>query len=57
MNLGLKFEKQDDNGNWVGVLHTDNAVPVSNLAQCLFKDIDIRMNQVKICNLELFDSL
>ena len=46
MNLGLKFEKQNDDGNWVGVLHTDNAVPVSNLAQCLFKDIDIRMNQV-----------
>ena len=51
MNIGVKFEKQTEDKKWVGVLDTDNACPVSNLAQCIFKDIG--RNQKKCTNKEI----
>ena len=55
INCGFKFEKkvvdiQTNKITWEGVKPKDNAVPVSNLIQSCWSDVDIRLNQQRVTN-------
>ena len=54
MNLGVKFEKLSEDKKWVGVLDTDDACPVSNLIQCIFKDIGSPSKKCTMNEIALF---
>ena len=51
MNLGVQFLKYDnENRKYVGVTETQNAAPIPNLLNCLYRDIDVRIGNRNMYN-------
>ena len=51
MNLGVQFLKYDNESKgYVGVQDSDNATPIANLLNCLYRDIDVRIGNRNMYN-------
>ena len=51
MNLGVQFLKYDNaSKKYVGVQDSDNATPIPNLLNSLYRDIDVRIGNRNMYN-------
>ena len=51
VNLGVQFLKLDPaTKNYIGVDDSDNAAPIPNLLNCLYRDVDVRIGNRSMYN-------
>ena len=51
MNIGVQFLKLDNiTKKYIGVEEADNATPIPNLLNCLYRDIDLRVGNRTMYN-------